>query len=179
MLATGCRTSEAVGLSMADIKLNDDIPHIWFRSNTIRGLNKGDHDRPFPIAAELAEEFRGYLRSLDSNQDPKDAVFPNNAFKKAPTNLISKRHMEIVRKYVSDDPNIVMYSARHVFTTRAYQAGVDNNLVSYLVGHRPYGMTTIHANYVHGYNLRSLKNAVELANKIKEWGYEWTNNNAF
>ena len=179
MIATGCRTSEAVGLSMADVKLNDDIPHVWFRSNTIRGLNKGDHDRPFPLEAELVEEFRGYLRGLDNNQNPNDAVFPNNAFKKAPTNQISERHMKIVRKYVSNDPNIVMYSARHVFTTRAYQAGVDNNLASYLVGHRPPGMTAIHANYIHGDNLLTLKEAVDKANNIREWGYEWSEKDAF
>lgn len=87
--------------------------------------------------------------------------------------------MKIVRKYVSNDPNIVMYSARHVFTTRAYLAGVENNLASYLVGHRPLGMTAIHANYIHGDNLLILKEAVDKANNIREWGYEWSKKDAF
>ena len=45
MIYTGCRTSEAAGLQIKDLRLDNNLAHVVFRTNVIRRMEKSDLER--------------------------------------------------------------------------------------------------------------------------------------
>ena len=45
MIYTGCRTSEAAGLQVRDLRIDSNMPHVVYRTNSIRRMEKSDLER--------------------------------------------------------------------------------------------------------------------------------------
>ena len=143
MLFTGCRTSEAAGLQVKDLKLGTNLPHVIFRTSSIRRMDKSDMERAVPLLAPLLDALRGYGTPPASDAP----VFPNYYTAKGHENA-STALRYIVRSITGiKDKDVVPYSARHTFKDRATAASVDPSRAEYIMGHKSEGSSKIHKQY--------------------------------
>jgi len=61
MIQTGCRTMEAGGLLVKDVRLDTNTAHIQIRFNRIRKLKTKNSVRDVPITGPLLDNLRDYL----------------------------------------------------------------------------------------------------------------------
>jgi len=143
MLFTGCRTSEAAGLQVKDLKLSSNMPHVIFRTSSIRRMDKSDIERAVPLLTPILDAFRTY--EIPSENDAP--VFPKYYTAKGHGNASTAlRH--IVRSIAGiKDKDVVPYSARHTFKDRATKASVDRSRAEYIMGHKSEGSSKIHKQY--------------------------------
>ena len=144
MLYTGCRTSEAAGIQRKDLHLSDNMPHVVFRSNRIRRMDKKGLDRAVPLMTPLLEAFQAY----DLTTNPEEPVFTaygnTKGFDSASTALRKLLNERLNIK----DPSLAPYSARHTFIDRARAAkGVSLARAEYVTGHKSEGSSAIHRKY--------------------------------
>jgi integrase len=136
---TGCRTSEAVGLTWDCIE--DDFSFITFKQaavktekgiQTKRGLKTQD-SRVFPCNAQMRE----FLASIKpENAKPSDLVFPSPKGKFIDSGNFRERVWEKVLeglKLKYRKP----YQTRHTFITLCLKAGMSVQDVAKLVGNSP------------------------------------------
>jgi integrase len=72
MAYTGCRTSEAAGLQCRDVKLDAEVPHVVFRTNKIRRMDKKGLERAVPVIEPLLSALKGF----DRKGERDDPFFP-------------------------------------------------------------------------------------------------------
>ena len=78
MLYTGCRTAEAFGLAANDLKLDRlTLPHVIFRTNSIRRMSKGGLERAVPLLTPVLNQFRSYKAKGHINSDRTQPLFPS------------------------------------------------------------------------------------------------------
>jgi integrase len=143
ILFTGCRTSEAAGLQVKDLKLSSNMPHVIFRTNSIRRMDKSDMERAVPLLTPILDAFRNYEIPSESEAP----VFPSYYTAKGHGNASTAlRH--IVRSIAGiKDKDVVPYSARHTLKDRATAASVDPARAEYIMGHKSDGSSKIHKKY--------------------------------
>ena len=135
MLAdTGARLNEIVGLERGDIVLDDPVPHVLIRPNSIRLLKTDSSKRRVPligVALEAAREAVGAMRQ----QEGQLAVFPAYTGGRGNTNA-SGALMRFLRERAKiTDPKLTIHSLRHTFKDRMRNAGVPEDVRDYLQGH--------------------------------------------
>lgn len=131
MLYTGCATSEAAGLEVSEIRLDCAVPHIRFKSNGHRRLDKGRLARSVPIATPL-------LTHLTAHKLPKteDAgAFGKYSETKSYGNVSVQLNSLIRDRLNISDPSLTSYSTRHTFKDRGRAARVTPEVVDYMQGH--------------------------------------------
>ena len=178
MIETGCRPSEASGVQIADLRLKEDIPHLWFRSNSTRALEKGSHDRPFPILEPLKTELSAWVKNL-KNRESKATLFPATNLKKRAADSLSKKQNRFLSeagikkpKTLAGHRKVSIYSCRNTFITRGERSGVRTGLRYYLVGHTNPETTAIQRGYTDGASISDLLEALKQINQVTDWTYE-------
>lgn len=131
MLYTGCATSEAAGLEVADIRLKCEVPHIRFGGNSHRRLDKGRIERSVPIAAPLLE----HLKAMHLPNNEKSGAFGKYSEASSYGNVSVQLNNMIRGKLKIPDPSLTSYSTRHTFKDRGRAARVNPEVVDYLQGH--------------------------------------------
>lgn len=143
MAYTGCRTSEAAGLAVLDVRLDDEVPNLIFRNNEVRTMEKNGLERAVPIFAPLVE----LLKTYRATNPQTSSFFKKYGAKRHYTN-VSKQLNDIIReKLLIADKELVAYSFRHTIIDKARAAGLDNGIAQYLVGHKTSESSRIHGNY--------------------------------
>ena len=66
MIYTGCRTSEAAGIQVKDLKLTGNMPHVVFRTNKIRRMDKDGLERAVPLLSPILDALRPYAIKSDN-----------------------------------------------------------------------------------------------------------------
>ena len=166
MAWTGCRTSEASGLSSRDVKLQDEVPHVIYRSNSIRRMEKGGLERAVPLAKPLVDAMTGY--NLTNTEGP---FFPRHGTTKGAANVSAALRYILKNKAMIEEKSLVPYSLRHTMKDRLTQTDLDSAKIEYLLGHRSSGSSAIHARYG---TLPPPKNFLDAMNRLPEittWGY--------
>ncbi|NBV60759.1 MAG: hypothetical protein EBR73_06740 [Rhodobacteraceae bacterium] len=167
MLYTGCRTEDASGLQVRDVKLRTDIPYLVFRDNGIRTLAKNDLDRAVPIVEELYT----LLTSYDAPLGPSEAFFPRYGTQNGATNS-SALLMKIVRETMGiKDKRIVAYSTRHTIHDMLDAAHVPLRQQHYLTGHKTPGSSQVHDAYGTKMPPKFLLESLQTAVRMQDWGY--------
>ena len=167
MAYTGCRTSEAAGLQYRDVKLDAEVPHVVFRTNKIRRMDKGGLDRAVPLVEPLLSALKGYNRKAE-NDDPFFARYGNTRG----FDSISIALRNTLREVAGiDQDGLVPYSLRHTMKDRLAAAGVAVDVAEYVLGHTSQGASRIHQRYGTKTPPRSLVAHIEKAFQMKEWGY--------
>lgn len=129
MLWTGLRVSEAVGLRLADLRLDDEHPFL-------RVIGKGDKEREIPLTDRLAVELQEYLEMraafvdlaaatlfCDRHGDPYTSAGVWSMVRATLQSIgAEKRHM---------GPHVL----RHTFATRQLQGGMPPAIVKAWMGH--------------------------------------------
>ena len=136
LLSTGIRRSEAVGITLDDLNLEE-------RQLLIRG--KGDKERVVPLTDQAAEAIQAYLPHRTKTQSRHLFV---SAWKGRPIHgrCINRMLKIVIEKAGLAGQGITPHKLRHTFATHLIRNGVDIRTVQELMGHSELETT---AKYLH------------------------------
>lgn len=167
MIYTGCRTSEAAGLQVRDLRLSANLAHVVFRTNELRRMDKDGLERAVPLAAPLMDAFRDYLLS----KQPYSPVFPSYFTAKGHSKASASLRDKLRREVGIMEEDVVPYSARHTIKDRADAAGIPSERAEYILGHVSTGSSKIHKRYGTKTPPTSLLDDMLKIFSICDWGY--------
>lgn len=167
MAWTGCRTSEAAGLTVRDVKLDAEPAHIIYRSNKVRRMGKGGLERAVP----LVEPILTVLQAYKAPSDKEAAFFKKHGNPKGFENVSAALRYILSNKANIDDDGLVPYSLRHTLKDRMAAAGIDTSLAEYILGHVSKGSSQIHKRYGTMTPPKALLDALNRAIETETWGY--------
>ena len=167
MLYTGCRTNEAAGLQVRDLRIGDNLPHVVFRTNEIRRMDKNGLERAVPLMTPILETYRLY----DHEKNPELPLFPKYGTTKGFENVSAKlRH--IVNDLMGiDSPEVVPYSARHTMRDRSEVANISTSRAEYIMGHKSAASSRIHQKYGTKTPPSVLLDDMIKIFEVADWGY--------
>jgi site-specific recombinase XerD len=136
LLSTGIRRSEAVGITLDDLNLDE-------RQLLIRG--KGDKERVVPLTDQAVEAIQAYLPHRTKTESRHLFV---SAWKGRPIHgrCINPMLKLVIRKADLEGEGITPPKLRHTFATHLIRNGVDIRTVQELMGHSEIETT---ARYLH------------------------------
>jgi integrase len=167
MIYTGCRTSEAAGLQVRDLKLDANLAHVVFRTNELRRMDKDGFERAVPFVGPLIDAFRGYALASDPNAPAFPEYVTAKGHAKASASLRSKVRDEVGIL----DEAVVPYSARHTLKDRADAAGIPIARAEYIMGHVSEGASKVHKSYGTKTPPTSLLDDMLKIFDVTDWGY--------
>jgi len=152
LLSTGIRRSEAVGITLDDLNLEE-------RQLLIRG--KGDKERVVPLTDQVVEAIQAYLPHRTKTESRHLFV---SAWKGHPIHgrCINRMLKIVVGKAGLAGQGITPHKLRHTFATHLIRNGVDIRTVQELMGHSELETT---AKYLHS-DTRTKQTAVEKLNGL-------------
>jgi integrase len=166
MVHTGCRTMECAGLTHAELRMQNNTPHLQLRPNHIRSLKNKQSKRDVPLIDKALDALRPYLAQTKSD-DPKDPVFPRYG-RDGGMDAVSQLLNGVIRKRLKiDDPTLVAYSTRHTMKDKMRTIRATAELQHSILGH---GTRTDADNYGEGELLRYLLDELVKADALTEWG---------
>jgi integrase/recombinase XerD len=135
LYGTGCRVSEAVGLDLGAIDLEEAIARV---------IGKGDRQRVVPLGRETIEAVRRWLPDRLELAPRMDALFVSLRGRR----LSRQAVFDIVRQagvLAGIDPRRVSpHVLRHSAATHMIQAGADLRVVQELLGHANVSTTQVY-----------------------------------
>ena len=143
MIYTGCRTSEAAGLQVRDLRIDNNMPHVVYRTNSIRRMEKSDLERAVPLLSPVLDAFRSYKLPTASDAP----LFPRHYRKKGHENASAALRNIVNNVMGISDRAVVPYSARHTLRDRSAAARIDLARAEYIMGHISDGSSKIHKEY--------------------------------
>jgi integrase len=168
MLYTGCRTSEAAGLQVRDLKLVSNRAHVVYRTNRVRRMDKDGLERAVPLLQPLIDAFRDY----DIPQDKEAPLFRQYGSTKG-FESASAALRKVVRETMGlADTTVVPYSARHSLRDMSEAAsGVTIARAEYIMGHVSEGSSKIHKAYGTKTPPDVLYDDMAKIFSVTDWGY--------
>jgi integrase len=167
MIQTGCRTKEALGLLVRDLKLDTNVPHFQLRLNKIRPLKNLNSVRDVPIVGDLLDGLRDYVAGLD-NTDPDAPLFPKYGHSKGMENISAMlRKIVNVKMGLGRDKTCVPYSTRHSMKDKLRTLRSPLELQYAILGN---GKRTVAEGYGEGNPLAYLQQEIIKAEKLESWG---------
>jgi integrase len=134
MAQTGARTMEVAGLTLGEIDLSANVPHIKIRYNHIRVLKNDSSARELPVFGEALDLLRDYAKTLD-NTEPDAPLFPRFGRDGGMDN-ISNQLNRIIRKDLGiSDKTLVSYSTRHRMKDRLRTIRTPLEVQHAILGH--------------------------------------------
>jgi integrase len=132
LFATGCRTSEAIGLRWRD--LSEDCTKLWVGESVSRGVRKPtktNRDRTLRLNPELTELLLS--RRLAQFQ-PDSLVFPSKTGKALSDRTFSRGAWPIILEKAKVEYRSP-YTTRHTFISHAIAQGVTPMAIAQITGH--------------------------------------------
>ena len=154
---SGMRLSEALGLSVDDIKLTDSTPHILVREHPWRRLKTDGSERVIPLVGVSRLAAESLLKTTTSN-----IVFDKYCNgKEVKSNSASAALNKWLRPRVPE--NCVVHSFRHSFRDRLRAVSCPTDVVDELGG---WALSTVGQKYGQGYSLEvKVKWMLEMVNQ--------------
>lgn len=169
----GCRIIDANGLEIKDIRLSSETPHIVFKSNRTRRLDKGSVKRSVPLSPALIDRLRAYSETHNQGKSPDEPFFERKYVGQNGRSNISTQLIRLIRKATDNegDREVVEHSLRHTFKDRGRAARVDIGVIDYLQGHKSQLSSAISDRYGSGvppeHHLADWKSIMATT----KWGY--------
>ena len=135
LLSTGIRRSEAVGITLDDLDLNNG-------QMLVRG--KGSKERVVPLNEAAVEAIRGYLAQRPATS--AGHLFVSREGQPLASRAVNRILSRLIRKAGLDGYGITPHKLRHTFATHLIRNGVDVRTVQELLGHSDLETT---AKYLH------------------------------
>ncbi|WP_135505283.1 DUF6538 domain-containing protein [Roseovarius aestuariivivens] len=168
MSHAGCRTMEAAGLTVGEIKLDANTPHIQLRHNRIRQLKNDASERDLPLVGEALEELRNYVAKHDQREDPQAPLLPRYG-RDGGMDSISQTLNRIIRKKMEiKDSALVAYSARHTMKDKLRAVRTPEHIQHAIMGHA--SQNSIAGGYGSGERLTEMQEQLALAYECEDWG---------
>lgn len=148
-LETGCRINDANGLEVQDVRLAGTTPHVVFRSNSTRRLDKGSVERSVPLSSALLDRLKTYAEAHNAGKQSTASFFETKYVGQNGRSNISSQLTSLIRKSTGNqnNPEITEHSLRHTFKDRGRAARIDTGVVAYLQGHKTPLSSTISDRY--------------------------------
>ena len=174
MIQTGCRTFEAGGLLIRDIKFDTNVPYIQFRYNRIRSLKNENSVRDVPVVGDLLDSLRAYISELGKATNSIDATNPDAPLfprygRDGGSNSISQILISVIdlRMGLKADKNCVPYSTRHSMKDKLRALRTPIELQYAILGN---GKRTVAEGYGEGNPLAYLQQEIIKAEELEIWG---------
>ena len=168
MIQTGCRTMEAGGLLLKDLRLDTNTPHIQIRFNRIRKLKTKNSVRDVPIVGPLLDALRAYSAKHQSTS-PDAPLFPKYG-RDGGMDAISSLLRGVIRKRLKiADPTLVPYSSRHTMKDKLRTLRTPEDIQHRILGH---GSKSEADGYGDGNPLAYLHEVLVNADKLDNWGLQ-------
>lgn len=174
MAYAGKPQGETAGLVRDDIKLKYEVPHILFRSNKYRGLNKKRQENMLPLVGEMLEEIQEYISTFSDGEH--DLLFPSLfGMDTGSRSKAVKKHA--TEKHPISNMLFQPYGLRHTFKPRYEAAEVDPIKGMYLFGHKNNLTSKTHDGYAKGLNslelFKELRDDMLRVMEVKTWTYSY------
>lgn len=168
MAHTGCRTMEAAGLTIGEVKLGTNTPHIQLRHNQIRTLKNDASERDLPLVGSTLEELRSYLNEHEHKDQPDAPLFPRYG-RDGGMDSVSQILNRIIREKMNiSDRALVAYSTRHAMKDKLRAVRTPENIQHAILGHN--SQNAIAGGYGSGERLEELQWQLQLAYECEDWG---------
>lgn len=134
LYATGMRVSEASGLRLEDVNLENAF---------LKCRGKGEKERIVPLGQVALDVLQSYLRRVRADLPKTEFVFVNAMGRP----LSRQRLWQIIRKYAREarlKKKITPHTFRHSFATHLLEGGADLRIVQELLGHSDISTTQIY-----------------------------------
>ena len=166
MLKTGCRTMEAGGLLVKDLRLEASTPHIQIRVNRFRRLKTENSVRNIPLTEGMIAMLSAYVTTLNSDDD-EDPLFPKYG-RDGGTDALSSQLRKAIRKHLNiSDRRLVPYSTRHTMKDKLRALQTPEDIQHRILGH---GTRTQADGYGDGTPLVHLLDVLSKAERLENWG---------
>ena len=143
-LYSGMRLAEICQLHVEDIIRVDDCWCFDINNAGNRQLKNDASVRVIPIHPKLIElGLIRYYEGMKESNHPRLWMLLSYIHLHGYTNTFGKWYQRFNREYVTEDPKKVFHSMRHLVTDTLKQAGVQDTLISELVGHSTSGSMTM------------------------------------
>ena len=143
---TGMRLSEAAGLMMDDLRLNEDIPHVVIQPHKHRPLKTRSSERIVPlVGASLWAAQR-----IKQNAQGAEYCFPRYCNTKACNANSASAALNKWLKVVTGNKDYVLHGLRHSFRDRLRTVDAPIEMVDRLGG---WSLKTVGQSYGDGYRL--------------------------
>lgn len=127
LIETGCRPSELVNLTAAQIKADAAVPHIVIEPRNDpeapRELKSGTSERKVPLVGVALEAFKRFPNGFPRYREREEA-------------LSAAANKFLRENGLCPDPKLTIYGFRHAFEDRMKEAGIDAELRRILMGHK-------------------------------------------
>jgi len=142
-LFSGLRLDEICQLYVEDVQQVDGIWCISVNDEKDKKVKTLSGKRLVPVHPVLLScGFIGYVEKMLKAGSPR--LWMNLNWREADgySNAFGKWYQRFNREYVTDDPQKVFHSMRHLVTDRLKQAGVQEIVIAEIIGHANDSMTT-------------------------------------
>ena len=167
MLYTGCRTNEAAGLQVRDFRLEANMPHVVFRTNELRRMDKNGLERAVPLMTPVLDAYRLY----EHEKRPDKPLFPKYGNTRGFENVSAKLRNVVNELMGIKNPDVVPYSTRHTFRDRSEAANISTSRSEYIMGHKSAASSRIHQKYGTKTPPTVLYEHMTKIFKVTDWGY--------
>ena len=123
MIETGCCPSELANITLDNIRLDDEVPHIRISSSANRALKSAASVRDIPLVGVSLEAMKCAPNGFQHYRD--------RGYLLSQTILKAFKNRDLM-----PTANHRIYSFRHSFESRMLEAGLDFGLRCTLMGHR-------------------------------------------
>ena len=158
---SGMRLNEIAQLDVQDVTTKDGVPvFVCTDDGGDKRLKSGAATRSVPIHSKLLE--LGLMEYVQRRREAgKLKLFEFTWTEKAG---YGAKLSKWFNRTLANDLNlkqqgVLFHSLRHSFITRLGQAGVQTEVIQFIIGHERQGTT--HQVYLHGYSIEQCKEAVE------------------
>ncbi len=137
LIDTGCRLAEITGLTMGDVHLNEDIPYIEIRPNSIRPIKTKVSVRRVPLTGRALVAVKAAVgrRNGAAKSDPLWPAYGRDRGADSASQVLIK-HL----RTITQDTRLTVHSTRHAMKDRLRLAGVDPVVQKFALGHAVAGV---------------------------------------
>jgi integrase/recombinase XerC len=128
--ATGMRISEALSITIADLKNKDYL----------KVMGKGNKERIIPLLAPARSMVEEYIASLPFSLAGNDKIFRGVSGKPLTRNLFAKILLDL-RRELGLPEHLTAHAFRHSFATHLLENDTDLRIIQELLGHKSLSST--------------------------------------
>ena len=132
LASTGARLGEIAGLTLDDVQLDHDIPHILIQPNAVRRLKTKSSNRSVPLSDTAQGALREALRDVEGSAS-NAPVFPRYARKRG-ADALSAVLMKNLRT-ITKEKRLSVHGLRHRVSDRLREAGSPTEVRQGFLGH--------------------------------------------
>ncbi|KJS13685.1 MAG: hypothetical protein VR78_10965 [Hoeflea sp. BRH_c9] len=128
IMGTGCRPSEVLNLTAANIKLDVTVPHVQIRDRADRELKTAQSERDVPLTGLALAAMRAHVAAGNAEG------FPRYLDKESGFSATVNKYL--AENGLRETPEHTLYSMRHMFEDLLKDADIGDEMRRELMGHK-------------------------------------------